>query len=150
MSRQALTAFQLVPHPKSNRQRSASVMQCPKCDGTMERRAHGRKIAVERCNKCFGLFCEPEVLAEMKTAWMSEILDEGDPNIGKRYDAVANVDCPQCHTRMTRKNDPGQTHIWFEECASCGGIFFDAGEFSDWKYETFFDGFRDLLHRRGS
>ena len=30
--------------------------------------------------------------------------------------------------------DKAQTHIWFESCAQCEGMYFDAGEFSDLKY----------------
>ena len=41
--------------------------------------------------------------------------------------------------------DERQTHIWYEACAECGGMFFDAGEFTDLKYDTFMDRLRDLL-----
>ena len=111
----------------------------------MERRAHGRSISVERCSQCRGLFCQPEMLVEMKTTWMSEMLDSGDPGIGKKYDSVDDVDCPRCRTPMSKRHDPKQSHIRFEQCSHCTGIFFDAGEFSDWKFETLLDSFRDLL-----
>jgi Zn-finger nucleic acid-binding protein len=32
---------------------------------------------------------------------------------------------------MNRLVDPGQPHIWFEQCGSCRGSFFDAGELTD-------------------
>lgn len=120
-------------------------MLCPKCAGFMERRTHGRNISVERCGQCYGLFCQPEMLAEMKAAWMSEMLDSGDPRIGKKFNAVEDINCPHCRVPMTKRHDPKQSHIHFEQCPQCGGIFFDAGEFSDWKYETFLDSFRDFL-----
>ena len=38
-----------------------------------------------------------------------------------------------------------QTHIWFESCSQCEGMYFDAGEFSDLKRDTFLDRIRDFL-----
>jgi Zn-finger nucleic acid-binding protein len=32
---------------------------------------------------------------------------------------------------MNRLADLRQTHIWFEQCDSCRGSFFDAGELTD-------------------
>ena len=103
------------------------------------------QFALERCKDCFGLFGSPEVLAEMKHEWMSEVLDKGDPKEGRKYDNVGEIMCPRCNVAMTNLSDPKQSHIWFEQCPGCEGIFFDAGEFSDWKYDTFIDRIRDLV-----
>ena len=35
-------------------------------------------------------------------------------------------------------------HIWYEVCNK-HGMFFDAGEFTDFKYETLLDKFRGLI-----
>ena len=123
-------------------------MQCPKCSGDLAAKTYGRKITVHRCEDCAGLFCKPEVLVEMKKEWMSEVLDSGDPRVGKRFDIVDVIKCPECGVTMKKKADPKQTHIWYEECGRCGGIFLDAGEFSDWKYDTFIDRIRDLIKGR--
>ena len=40
--------------------------------------------------------------------------------------------------------DPNQPHIWYEVCNE-HGMFLDAGEFTDYKYETLLDKFRDLI-----
>lgn len=45
---------------------------------------------------------------------------------------------------MEQTNDPSQIHIWYEICAR-HGVFMDAGEFSDFKYETLLDKFRALI-----
>ena len=120
-------------------------MQCPKCQAEMETRNYGRKISVERCTGCMGLFAKPEVLLEMKSEWMSEVLDRGDPSVGREYNDVDEIDCPECGTRMDKVSDEKQKHIWYESCPSCDGVFFDAGEFTDWKYDTFMDRIRDLV-----
>ena len=121
-------------------------MNCPKCDGTFETKTWGRKITVERCDTCAGIWCKPETLLEMKKEYMSEaVLDIGDPNVGKEYDKMDDITCPDCGVKMEKLADERQTHIWYEACSSCGGMFFDAGEFTDLKYDTFMDRLRGLI-----
>ena len=124
-------------------------MQCPKCHGTMESKTYGRKIAVHRCSDCGGLFCKPDVLLEMKREWMAEVvLDSGDTKVGQEHDKLGDINCPECGTPMDKEYDPQQTHIWFETCSQCEGIYLDAGEFSDLKYDTIIDRVRDLVKGR--
>ncbi|MCR9277765.1 MAG: zf-TFIIB domain-containing protein [Pseudomonadaceae bacterium] len=125
-------------------------MDCPKCEGSLVNKTYGRKITVARCDGCSGLFCKPEVLMEMKEEWMSEILDMGDRKVGKSLDSVRDIQCPECAVAMNAEADPKQTHIWYEECPQCNGIFFDAGEFTDWKYDTFMDRLRDIFKGRAN
>lgn len=121
-------------------------MNCPKCPGTMAPKTYGRKILVHRCELCGGLFCKPEVLAEMKREWMSEVvLDVGDARLGSKLNELGDIDCPACGIPMDKAFDPSQRHIWFETCGQCEGMFFDAGEFSDLKYDTFMDRIRDYV-----
>ena len=46
---------------------------------------------------------------------------------------------------MAKVSDPKQPHIWYEACPDQHGMYFDAGEFTDYKYETLLDKFRDLV-----
>ena len=124
-------------------------MDCPKCSGTLQEKTYGRKIAVHRCAECGGLWCRPDVLLEMKREWMSEvILDSGDPKIGQELNKLDNIDCPECGIKMDETFDEKQVHIWYETCSSCNGLFLDAGEFTDLKYDTFMDRLRDLVRGR--
>jgi Zn-finger nucleic acid-binding protein len=43
---------------------------------------------------------------------------------------------------MDKIEDLDQPHIWIENCAVCGGIFFDAGELTDLKEKTLSDWFK--------
>ena len=63
---------------------------------------------------------------------------------GKRLDELNGEKCPHCGKLMEKVADPKQSHIWYETCAE-HGIFMDAGEFTDYKYETLVDKFRDLI-----
>ncbi len=121
-------------------------MRCPKCPGTMTTISFGRKISLRRCDKCGGLFCNPDVLLEMKREWMSElVIDSGDPKLGAKLDQLDDINCPECGIAMEKTSDPHQKHIWYERCDQCEGMFFDAGEFSDLKYDTLIDRVRDLV-----
>ena len=112
----------------------------------MEVKTYGRKISLRRCDQCGGLFCNPDVVMEMKREWMSEIvLDSGDAKLGAKLNKLDDINCPECGISMDKTFDTNQTHIWFEQCAQCEGVFFDAGEFSDLKYDTFMDRIRDLV-----
>ena len=71
-------------------------------------------------------------------------MDDGDPKVGRESDKIGRVKCPKCDEPMLRMVDNDQPHIWYESCPVCYGLFFDAGEFRDFKEETVLDFFRDL------
>ena len=120
-------------------------MECPKCSGELERKST-ETITLDRCNSCMGLLITPEMLNEMLITPASEgLLDTGSPHLGKKYDAVDDIDCPICSITMSKIVDPIQTHIWMEECPKCLRIWLDAGEFSDLKFDTFSDKIKNLL-----
>jgi len=123
------------------------AVRCPKCSNELTVKNYGRLISVNRCGGCAGLFVMPDALAEMKDEWMSEMLDSGNATEGRKLDAVRDIDCPSCSTRMEHKTDDKQTHIGYEQCPGCGGVFFDAGEFTDWKQDTVGDFFKGLRAR---
>jgi predicted RNA-binding Zn-ribbon protein involved in translation (DUF1610 family) len=82
----------------------------------------------------------------MKKEWMSEaILDSGSPAVGEKLNKIDQIKCPECGVDMEKTADSRQTHIWYETCPTCEGMFFDAGEFSDLKYDTFMDRIRDMV-----
>ena len=58
-------------------------------------------------------------------------LDIGDVATGKQQNTIEHYLCPRCAGTMNRLVDPQQPHIWFEQCGSCRGSYFDAGELSD-------------------
>ena len=121
-------------------------MKCPKCNSEMERVEY-QAIEVDRCTKCKGIwfdYLEAEKLKEMKG---SEIIDVGSPELFEKYDRVDNIECPKCHSVMGKMVENNQPHIWYETCDLCYGVFFDAGEFKDYKEENILDFFKDLVTR---
>jgi len=121
-------------------------MNCPKCRAEMERVDYDG-IEIDRCTGCKGIWFDS--LEEEKLAALagSERIDTGDPDVGDEFDDVDHVDCPVCQTEMIRMADRRQPHIWYESCKVCYGVFFDAGEFTDFKDDKFIDRVRSLFTR---
>ena len=124
---------------------SDSQLDCPKCDGTLETKTH-EEISVQRCNSCYGLLIDPEMMDKMNDEWMVEkFFDVGPASVGRKYDKIDDIECPLCKIEMTRLTDPEQTHIWIETCPLYYRVFLDAGEYTDLKHHTFTDLFKRFL-----
>ncbi len=121
-------------------------MQCPKCDSEMETVTF-EGIDVDRCTGCGGLWFDMLEQEDLRAIEGSEAIDTGDPRVGKRHNRSGPIHCPVCKARMIPMVDRKQPHIWYESCQSCFGVFFDAGEFSDYKNYTPADILRDLFAR---
>jgi len=94
-----------------------------------------QNIEVDRCTGCQGIWFDLLEHRELKGLAGSEKIDIAE---------AGNINCPVCQTRMTRLVDVEQPHLQYESCPVCYGVFFDAGEFRDYKAETILDFFRDL------
>ena len=108
----------------------SGAMRCPKCRSDMEQvMIDGTEI--DRCLDCRGLWFDEGELSKVKNKEAAAILDIGDVKTGKKQNEIEHYRCPRCAGPMNRLVDPEQTHIWFEQCDSCNGSFFDAGELKD-------------------
>jgi Zn-finger nucleic acid-binding protein len=88
-------------------------------------------IEIDRCTHCKGLWFDAGELEALKDKKIAAEIDIADPEVGKTYNAIDRYRCPRCGGAMARMVDPDQTHIWYEQCGSCHGSYFDAGEFTD-------------------
>ena len=75
---------------------------------------------------------------------MSDHIDDGDRLLAKKHNKIRNINCPRCDKLMKQLSDPVQKHIQYEACTE-HGMYFDAGEFTDFKYKTLMDIFRDFV-----
>jgi uncharacterized protein len=121
-----------------------SQIQCPKCQGSLETVTYA-DVEVERCTDCKGIWFDSLEAETLKKVKGSESIDIGDPKTGSKFDAIGDINCPKCQTKMTKMVDSKQTHIWYEKCPVCYGIWFDAGEFKDFKQEGLTDIFLDIF-----
>lgn len=109
-------------------------LRCPKCRAAMSTVPFGG-IEVDRCNGCGGLWFDMLEHEQVKAMEGAEALDTGSPTLGERYDKVGLVRCPIDDQVMVRMVDKAQPDLWFESCPLCYGVFFDAGEFKNFREE---------------
>jgi len=120
-------------------------MNCPKCNAVMEKVTFQR-IEVDRCTNCKGIWFDFAEHKQLKTFdRAAEAIDTGDRKTGQEFNQIGSIDCPIHKTRMTRLVDVKHPHLWYESCPVCYGVFFDAGEFTDYAEENLLDFFKDWL-----
>jgi PAT family beta-lactamase induction signal transducer AmpG len=108
----------------------SGAMRCPKCRSDMEL-LEIDGVEIDRCLSCHGLWFDPGEVEKLRNKKVAAAIDIGDPASGKKRNPIDRYRCPRCGGRMLRLADPVQKHIWYEECESCQGSYFDAGEFTD-------------------
>jgi uncharacterized protein len=118
-------------------------MRCPKCDGAMEGVEHAG-IQIDRCVVCRGLWFDMLEQEDLSKLADSDSVDVGG-KAGRNLDKTEDYDCPKCETRMVRMADRKKKGLLYEACATCYGVFFDAGEFKRFKEKTVFDRVISLL-----
>lgn len=119
-------------------------MNCPKCKKGMEKITY-QGHEVERCTGCKGLWFDLLEHEELKRLRASEKLDIGDSGLGAKQNKIEDYNCPKCSAAMVHLVDLEQTHIWYEACSVCYGVYFDAGEFKDYKIITLRDRIKSTL-----
>ena len=108
----------------------SGAMRCPKCRSDMQQILID-DTEVDRCSACHGLWFDDGELSKLHNKEAAAALDIGEVSVGKKQNEIEHYRCPRCAGPMNRLVDPEQTHIWFEQCGSCRGSFFDAGELTD-------------------
>ncbi len=109
-------------------------MNCPKCNSPMHK-VSVDEYEVDCCGQCDGIWFDLREHDHLKDIRGSEDrIDTGDPEKGKQMNAIRDINCPRCTAKLIKIAMPDQPHIQYEQCATCGGAFFDAGEFTDWKH----------------
>jgi len=121
----------------------SGAMRCPKCRTDMEQ-IEFDGVEIDRCKYCKGIWFDAGESDLLRNKEAAAAIDIGDAHSGKLTNKIDRYRCPRCDGGMMRMVDPQQTHIWYEECTSCKGSFFDAGEFTDLSQLTISDFFKRL------
>ena len=121
-------------------------MNCPKCGWQMEKVVY-QSVEIDRCENCKGLWFDMLEQEDLKNLGGSERIDVGDAKVGKEYNKMGNIRCPTCNVDIIRMVDNEQPHIWYESCPVCYGVFFDAGEFRDYKEHNFVDRLKAIFSK---
>lgn len=122
-------------------------MECPKCAAAMEKVTY-QQIQVDRCTRCHGIWFDMLEHEDLKRLSGSEIIDSGPADPGNGNDAQTRISCPVCSVPLINMVVSGQPHISYEACTVCYGVYFDAGEFTDFREETLRESIRVLLGAR--
>lgn len=125
---------------------AAFDLSCPHCHAAMTKVKAGT-ITLDRCGDCGGVWLDYKELEEGMKQGASKLAraDTG----GKRDGAGVQMlrYCPRDKSLMVTMVDRKQSHIEFEQCTVCGGMFLDAGELKDLTQFTLGERVRALLSR---
>ena len=130
------------------------MLICPKCSSMMETLEVSSPALkgfsgseVDRCLSCKGLWFDKGEDAGLMTAEVARALDSGRTERSVRNDGKKDAECPRGHGLMKSKAFKGQPHIRYESCETCGGAYFDAGEFRDATSRGVFEWVKALFKR---
>lgn len=122
-------------------------MNCPKCSATMETVTF-EEIDVDRCTRCHGIWFDAREQEHLRDKRGSAKIDLEHPGGGgKDFNAIRKINCPVCKGPMIAMVDPRQSHIQFESCTVCYGVFLDAGEFKDYNHRSILESVRGFWKR---
>ncbi len=86
-------------------------------------------VEVDRCRSCQGIWFDAGESDWLRHEDAAVAIDTGDPAAGKKTNEIDSYHCPRCGGGMLRRVDLKSSKTRYEECTSCRGSFFDAGEF---------------------
>lgn len=117
-------------------------MKCPKCDSRLDPLVH-QDVEIDRCSGCGGLWFDAFEHEALREVSGSEEIDPAAAN--PVTTGPGSGLCPRDQQRLFAMVVAGQPHIAYESCGFCHGVFFDAGEFRDFREETFGERFRAVF-----
>ncbi len=106
-------------------------------------------VEVDRCTGCKGLWFDMLEQEDLKKLHAAKLIDIGDPKVGKAMDAKRDIECPKCHVAMAKMVVLDHPDVRYESCSECYGVYFDAGEFTEFQGRSVLDVFRGLLSSVG-
>lgn len=112
-------------------------MDCPKCQSQMNE-VEGFSFSATKCSGCSGIWFREANHEIAKKLVNSKDIDTSSAQHNTDYNLIRDFDCPEsdCQSTMIKMVDSSQMDIELESCSSCYGVFFDAGEFSDFSELT--------------
>lgn len=119
------------------------LIDCPRCQVTMDKILFN-EYQVDRCPQCLGIWFDMLEQDELKKLPGAEQIDIG-AETATPDDEGRILNCPKCKVRMYITRDPQQSHIVYEKCNVCYGVYFDAGEFTDFKTLTLMEYLKGLF-----
>ena len=115
-------------------------MNCPVCDGTLEKSSRDEKLTVKECNKCGGEFIPSYqyytwIQVEQKPLPALKV----ETPVQSPHDSAPGKICPECGGIMTRHKIGRGLEFHVDRCGQCAGIWLDQGEWELLKEKDFHD-----------
>ena len=106
-------------------------MKCPR-DGTILQPVNVLDVALDKCHKCDGIWCdhgEMERLRDAKLRDIEEVIERkyGNPDVVED-ETDGYMQCPRCDGRLQRFNSSFTAPVYLDRCEKCFGIWLDDGE----------------------
>ena len=118
-------------------------MRCPKCGGEFQAVKLG-DVEFDRCSGCRGLWFDAAEHEALRSEPGAEAVDAAAADATARANPGTKM-CPRCSVKMIDMVVAAQPHIAYESCGVCHGVYFDAGEFGDFREETLGESLRALV-----
>ena len=117
-----------------------SLSICPKCKGDLEKVIY-EETEVARCCQCLGIWFDSLEAEQLKNLIITynqfgetETIDLGNFQEENPSESLQEkVNCPRCQVPMLKIFDFDEYPLWYETCLECHGLWFDAGEFQQFK-----------------
>jgi len=103
---------------------------CAKCGGALLPEPQANGIVADRCHDCGGQWLDVWELNRI-LGRRFVLAERARPKSGPRETGALDTivgECPRCHCQLTRHRVASTPPFHVEQCASCLGIWFDAGE----------------------
>ncbi len=129
-----------------NEHADKQAIDCPKCGAQMKELDAGDGVEVDRCPNCHGVWLDVGEREKLLSGGggVGQV-DVGLASEGARRDDQRTLTCPRDRASMVAMVDAHQRHVRYEQCSTCGGAFFDAGELRDLSEVTLGERLRMLL-----
>ena len=125
---------------------TASSMQCPHDDSVLERRPYESDIVVDICKVCDGVWLDKGELEKIQETvendYFAELEKVPESTVqayrsARAEQSRASLSCPSCSSEMSEREHGYCSQIFIDVCASCQGVWLDAGELK--ALEVFFE-----------
>ena len=61
---------------------------------------------VDLCKDCIGIWFDTDEAVQLNDKWLSDYIDDGDPEFGKQQNRILDINCPRCGAAMSHLGDP--------------------------------------------
>jgi len=117
------------------------IRDCPNCGNPMHKvqtaTHYGLPIVLDQCHQCGGLWFDSTEFIEVKRGEAATIENIDRTKLLQNVATRSTMYCPKDRTLLEVFKDPNfPSSIQIERCTSCGGLWFNHGEYTAYQGQT--------------